>query len=318
MKRWWVNHKQTFEHEFDGGYIWSPKKKKDGSRNRFYDFLKQVRPGDLVFSYAAGVRGVGVAKSYCYTCPRPNEFGHIGEAWDVVGWRVDVDFKYFPKTIRPKDHLGLLQPILAKEQYAPLRLTGDGLQHIYLTEISSTLGDVLLGLSGMGPVQSGGIPAAYERTIIGQLEWEDQEQGRIEKSVPDSTTRNALVQARVGQGLFRSRISLYEQVCRVTLVDNPAHLIASHIKPWRESNNEERLHAGNGLMLTPSVDHLFDRGFISFEDSGDLIVSPVADTESLQKMGVSLQRPPQRMSFNSDQKYFLDFHRAEILLSASV
>ena len=90
-----------------------------------------------------------------------------------------------------------------------------------------------------------------------------------------------------------------------------AHLVASHIKPWRESNNEERLAGGNGLLLTPSIDHLFDRGFISFEDSGELITSPVADTRSLERMGV---QPTNVGQFNTDQKFFLDYHRKEILL----
>jgi hypothetical protein len=86
MRYWWVNHRQTFRHEFKGRYIWSPKRKRDGARNRFYDFLREVAPGDVVFSYADGqIRGAGFANSYCYTCPRPAEFGHIGDVWDVVG-----------------------------------------------------------------------------------------------------------------------------------------------------------------------------------------------------------------------------------------
>ena len=56
---------------------------------------------------------------------------------------------------------------------------------------------------------------------------------------------------------------------RITVVENPIHLVASHSKPWRDSSNEERLDGENGLLLTPSVDHLFDRRFIGFEDSGE-------------------------------------------------
>jgi predicted restriction endonuclease len=53
------------------------------------------------------------------------------------------------------------------------------------------------------------------------------------------------------------------------------HLRASHCKPWRDSSNEERLDGENGLLLRPNADHLFDRGFIGFEDNGDVLVSPV-------------------------------------------
>jgi hypothetical protein len=85
-----------------------------------------------------------------------------------------------------------------------------------------------------------------------------------------------LVTARRGQGIFKERVMQIEKRCRITRVENPVHLRASDCKPWRDSNNKERLDGENGLLLTPSIDHLFDRGFISFEDSGILIVSPVA------------------------------------------
>ena|ERR1700688_3467964 len=78
-----------------------------------------------------------------------------------------------------------------------------------------------------------------------------------------------------------------ENRCRITGVTNPIHLRASHCKPWRDSSNEERISGENGLLLTPTMDHLFDRGFISFEDSGLLIVSPVAHPPSLNLMGVA-------------------------------
>lgn len=72
MNYWWVNHKQTFRQEFGGGYIWCPKLKTDGTTNHFYETVRQVRPGDVVLSYAsAAVQGFGFAQTYCYSCPRP-------------------------------------------------------------------------------------------------------------------------------------------------------------------------------------------------------------------------------------------------------
>src|ERR1035437_10121688 len=56
--------------------------------------------------------------------------------------------------------------------------------------------------------------------------------------------------------------------------------------PRRDSSNQERLNGDNGLLLTPSIDHLFDRGFIGFEDNGELIISPVAHQPSLERMGI--------------------------------
>ena len=97
-------------------------------------------------------------------------------------------------------------------------------------------------------------------------------------------------------------------------MDRPEHLIASHIKPWRESDNRERLFEGNGLLLTPTVDHLFDRGFISFENDGELLISPVAHEESMQKMGVITDHVVNVGSFAEPQREFLEFHRASVFL----
>ena len=91
--------------------------------------------------------------------------------------------------------------------------------------------------------------------------------------------------------------------------------VGSHIKPWREANNEERLHGANGLLLTPTADHLFDRGFVSLDDDGEVLVSPVADVVSLRRMGLDPSNPPRPLSFNQDQKHFLAHHRREIFLA---
>ena len=105
-----------------------------------------------------------------------------------------------------------------------------------------------------------------------------------------------------------------EASCRITGVDNLSHLVASHCKPWRDSSNEERLNGENGLLLTPTIDHLFDRGFIGFEDSGDLIISPVAHRPSLQRMGVETNRSVNVGQFTEVQRQFLDYHRNSVLL----
>jgi putative restriction endonuclease len=130
------------------------------------------------------------------------------------------------------------------------------------------------------------------------------------------TERQALIRARNGQGLFRDRVSKIETKCRVTGVENPVHLVASHCKPWRDSTNEERLNGDNGLLLTPSIDHLFDRGFIGFEDNGKLIISPVAHKPSLKRMGIEISKIVNVGGFTSGQKPFLEFHRNAVLLQS--
>lgn len=326
MRYWWVNHKQTFKQEFEGGYIWCPKRKKNGSINHFYETLREVQSGDLIFSYAGALlQGVGVAQTPSYSCPRPNEFGKVGTAWDVLGWRADVDFKAFPNPLRIIDLSSQVAPLLP-ERYSPIQPTGHGNQGAYLSEISEALAKKLLELADGNLVALVKPPYVQEtepEPVISDplviLEWEDDIQAEIAiKSSISETTRRALIQARRGQGIFKQAVAKFETECRITKVVNGAHLIASHIKPWRESTDDERLSGGNGLMLTPSIDHLFDRGFISFSDQGEVLISPVSDRISLGRMGVECGKPIFTGRFNSDQKHFLDYHRNQIFLKAQI
>ena len=98
-----------------------------------------------------------------------------------------------------------------------------------------------------------------------------------------------------------------ETHCRITGVDNPSYLLASHCKPWRDSSNEERLNGANGLLLTSSIDLLFDRGFIGFEDSGNLIISPVAHKPSLERMGLETKGSPTLVPLLVASDNFLSF-----------
>ena len=64
-------------------------------------------------------------------------------------------------------------------------------------------------------------------------------------------------------------------------------LIASHIKPWSESSNEEKLDPYNGLLLLPNYDKLFDKHLISFDDDGKIIISPQIKKEEYKVLGIS-------------------------------
>ena len=58
VRYWWVNQNQTFRQEIDGGYLWSPKRNRNGHRNPFYEFMREVAPGDIVVIYGAGAIGL--------------------------------------------------------------------------------------------------------------------------------------------------------------------------------------------------------------------------------------------------------------------
>ena len=322
MRYWWVNQNQTFRQEIAGGYLWSPKRNANGGRNPFYESMREVAPGDLIFSFVdTRITAIGIAKSYCWECPKPTEFGSTGQNWENIGWRVNVSFILLLNKIRPKDHMQVLKAVLP-ERYSPLQANGNGIQAIYLTELSASFTEVLSGLIGeevrpllgAGPVDD---VVQNERIVTGDdLDvWERRLEEQVETDgAVTETDREAIVRARVGQGLFKYRVMQIETSCRITRVNNVSHLVASHCKPWRDSTNEERLNGENGLLLTPNIDHLFDRGFIGFEDFGDLIISPVAHKLSLQRMGVETSRSVNVGAFTEGQRRFLEYHRNSVLL----
>ena len=324
MRYWWVNQNQTFRQEIDGGYLWSPKRNKNGNRNPFYEFMREVAPGDIVFSFCdTRIAALGIVTGYCHESPKPEEFGNAGANWSQVGWRVGVRWQRLSNSIRPKDHIVRIRPDLANK-YAPLTPGGNGLQNVYLTQVGAALAATLFSL--IGPEATSAADVGREISRIERVspaperdieEWEHRvEAGIVTDPIIRETEKTALVQARRGQGVFRDNVRSIERACRITKVDRLEHLIAGHVQPWRDCSNEQRLDGENGLLLTPTVDHLFDRGFISFEDSGELIVSPVADSKSLRRMGVDPDRRLNVGSFSQGQRRYLEFHRENILRMA--
>lgn len=93
----------------------------------------------------------------------------------------------------------------------------------------------------------------------------------------------ALEIARRGLDLFRERVQQIEKLCEFTRVTRTEHTRASQCSPWRDSTNEGRLDGEDGLLLTLSIDHLFDRGFISFAAGGRALVLP--DVTSPRRAG---------------------------------
>ena len=82
---------------------------------------------------------------------------------------------------------------------------------------------------------------------------------------------------RYGQNFFRNAVlSAYENRCCITGISIPAFLIASHIKPWKDSENKtEKANPHNGLCLNALHDRAFDQGYITISTDYQIIVSDV-------------------------------------------
>jgi putative restriction endonuclease len=127
-----------------------------------------------------------------------------------------------------------------------------------------------------------------------------------------STEREAVVKARVGQGRFREDLLHVWRGCAITDVRRPDLLRASHIKPWRWSSNPERLDPHNGLLLLPHYDHLFDRGYITFDDSGTLVPSPAIKKLPPSRLGIDASARLRRIK--PEHLVFMEYHFENVFL----
>lgn len=121
------------------------------------------------------------------------------------------------------------------------------------------------------------------------------------------TERTAIVQSRVGQGRFRNDLIAYWGCCAVTRCQVLEILRASHIKPWRESTNAERLSVYNGLLLVPNLDAAFDRGFISFDDNGTIMISELLSDDERSKLRIHTDMKMTRIE--KEHCGYLKYHR---------
>lgn len=129
----------------------------------------------------------------------------------------------------------------------------------------------------------------------------------------EMTAAFSLREVRTKQSLFRDNVLRVEKRCRVTGIEDLRFLRASHIKPWsRCDRGEERVDGNNGLLLAPHVDHLFDQGWISFENNGSLIRSSDLPKDILDDLGIDYATF-KKSTFNERQREYLKYHRTNIL-----
>lgn len=125
--------------------------------------------------------------------------------------------------------------------------------------------------------------------------------------------RMAMIRARLGQGDFRKRLLGFWGACSVTGCTTAELLVASHVKPWRDCEVSDALDVCNGLLLTPNLDKVFDLGYISFQDTGEIIFSLMLTARRAFELGISLQMKLQK-DLIAEQRKYMQYHRSNILL----
>ena len=124
----------------------------------------------------------------------------------------------------------------------------------------------------------------------------------------DKTEQEQIVISRLGQGNFRRNVIRLWGSCSVTGLHNVTLLRASHVKPWKDSNNQERLNPFNGLLLIPNYDFLFDKGYITFRNDGSMLISERLDPFACKVFDLDEDRRLRNVF--PESKEYLDFHRS--------
>jgi hypothetical protein len=140
------------------------------------------------------------------------------------------------------------------------------------------------------------------RGVVEDIEKISSEAGLTE------TERKSLIFARVGQGEFRRKLLERHGKCCLIGLRHASLLVASHIKPWRDSTNAERLDVENGILLSSSIDRLFDSHLISFDENGELAISPEIDAEGIKRLSIE---EGMKIQMSKSAEKYMRIHRSE-------
>ena len=121
--------------------------------------------------------------------------------------------------------------------------------------------------------------------------------------------RAAIVKARINQSVFRDSLIKKYSKCCLCGANATELLVASHIKPWNSSNSKEKTDVNNGLLLCPNHDRLFDRGLITFDNTGKILISDKLDNNNRIFMNVNTDM---RIELSENMRNYMRFHRDNI------
>jgi len=129
----------------------------------------------------------------------------------------------------------------------------------------------------------------------------------VSSGIISNTEKSTLIKARIGQGQFRQDLIDLWGGCSVTGYNNAAMLLASHVKPWAESTNKERLDKYNGLLLLPNIDRAFDKGLVTFSGTGTIVISALLSKPL--EIGIN---PSMSVNLNEQQELYMRYHRQKV------
>lgn len=295
MAFFWVNLGKSYKEVATQNFLWAPAyvfdSKGKKKTNAGWEPVKEVKAGDVIFcNRDENIIYVAVARNDAYPAKRPAT--RTFNQWNDDGFQIDVDLTVLTPAVSVA---GFKLDLMAIHNHecspALFTKTGSTAQQ-YMVRLP--LGAGVLILSHLGDAEV----SISEQVIL-------RKKGRLKRG----GTRETLAQARVGQGQFRDDVlSLWRHACPLTGLGKPELLTASHIVPWSLSNEIEKIDPNNGFPFSPAIDKLFDRGYVSFDDHGRLLIKTSSlDIQDLRCLGIA---PDAKIAgLNAEQKAYLARHR---------
>lgn len=185
------------------------------------------------------------------------------------------------------------------------KITDDGIKYLFtlVEKIINNTSD-FIKLTEISIIRA----LSYYEECIKKLSKSKEVKNKIQVTVL-KTDYEKLAKVRIGQGIFKKKLLKEEACCKICGMDDKRLLIASHIKPWSKSNNLERLDKRNGFLLCPNHDALFDKGYITFDDNGNIMISSILDKNNYNILNI---QDGLKIAIFEENKKYLDWHRLNV------
>lgn len=302
MAYYWVNIGSSQEEVEKYNFLWAPEYGIDKNGNKFvtasWKPVPKVKSGDVIICHSnKHVVYLAQATSNAYPHQRPDTRTY--DKWKPEGFKIDVDLIVLSQPINNaefKDEIiDRFNSLCVPKLFNSRRQVGEN----YMVSIPEAVADLVLSAVGEA--------ASKIKRLNLNSEGAAKKKKRKRKADVERE-KQTIVNARVGQGQFRRDVlDIWSNTCPVTNISTPGLLIASHIVSWALSNDEEKIDGYNGLPLSPNADKLFDKGLISFSDSGQLLVSPSLAISTLNALGINEQTKIEGLT--KEHTYYLGRHR---------
>ncbi|MFP9128554.1 HNH endonuclease [Niallia sp. BSM11] len=306
MNTFLVFQNKSYKEERRGGYLWAPQKNNAGQTFHHWTDMKLIKKNDIIFnSYNGKLVSVLIAKENCKEHERPTGLDQL-DLWEKDGWLVNAKYIDLQEPITYKDYMGDILKIQDKK-YAPFNKSGRG-NTGYLFRVSKDLAGFFFELiekkNGVS-LKMFQIENELQKEIVNEIE-----KGLTEAITLDKTEKETIIKSRIGHSAFKKALFVTEQKCRICGMKDERFLIASHIKPWSESNNQERLDVHNGLLLCPNHDALFDKMYITFDETGNIMVKQSLDEATKILLNINERM---HINMNEQQQNYMNWHREKFL-----